>query len=559
PIIRRKEGNFFQCAGYCKGSNKFKYTPGFTYTYEYTASTRTYIRGSTKEKSEINFSATAHIYAITECDLVLQIKNVLLHDADYKKSSEFSKALEEHSLHFSFQDGTVDELCPSNDPVWVLNVKRGILSAFQNTMYDLYSAKEKHRETDVTGTCETTYEVVLDEDSEKNPVLNIGKMKNLLACSNRREHFLSLQSSPYMSSTTQSLPLIKSQQRGNQVIYDNILYKARNIEIHTFRPFSKHESGAVTMVHQELQFRTSNNRGALRESTPVRRTTLLYEHPDNIPGENKNVQLAMELLQELVRTTQSGVERSVPSVFSQLIETLGSLTYSDISNLYTDTTDKNIRKFILDAMPYIATGDAVKVMAEFHKAGEISSEQMDTWFMSIAFQKKPTIDMLSSISILLDGAISPKGLLSISAMVHSYCQQNINCLEEENVLQVMKKIEALLGPNCEASDQSEHQLIILALKSIGNAGIFTGSDIILKKCLKAAYPIEVRLAAISAYRRLPCNEKSRSHLLDLYTDKLQDTELRIAAYLAVMQCPTSQTIRKIKDTLYGEEVNQGKP
>ena len=68
----------------------------------------------------------------------------------------------------------------------------------------------------------------------------------------------------------------------------------------------------------------------------------------------------------------------------------------------------------------------------------------------------------------------------------------------------------------------------------------------------------MRLAAISSYRRLSCNGKSRSHLLDLYANKYQDTELRIAAYLAVMQCPTSQIIRKIKDTLYGEEVNQGK-
>lgn len=71
-------------------------------------------------------------------------------------------------------------------------------------------------------------------------------------------------------------------------------------------------------------------------------------------------------------------------------------------------------------------------------------------------------------------------------------------------------------------------------------------------------PIEVRLAAISAYRRLPCTGNTRLHFLDLYTNKHEDTELRIAAYLAIMQCPSSHTIRHIKDTLYSEEVNQGK-
>lgn len=62
------------------------------------------------------------------------------------RATQFSAALQENSIHFSFQDGTVDELCPGDDPAWVLNVKRGILSAFQNTMHDLSSAREKHHE-----------------------------------------------------------------------------------------------------------------------------------------------------------------------------------------------------------------------------------------------------------------------------------------------------------------------------------------------------------------------------------------------------------------------------
>lgn len=62
------------------------------------------------------------------------------------RAAQFAAALQKSSLHFSFQDGTVDELCPGDDPVWVLNIKRGILSAFQNTMRDLSSAREKRYE-----------------------------------------------------------------------------------------------------------------------------------------------------------------------------------------------------------------------------------------------------------------------------------------------------------------------------------------------------------------------------------------------------------------------------
>lgn len=62
------------------------------------------------------------------------------------RSAQFAAAVQKRSLHFSFQDGTVDQLCPGDDPAWVLNIKRGILSAFQNTMHDLSSAREKHHE-----------------------------------------------------------------------------------------------------------------------------------------------------------------------------------------------------------------------------------------------------------------------------------------------------------------------------------------------------------------------------------------------------------------------------
>jgi len=80
----------------------------------------------------------------------VQLENSDLTNADihssFTRSAQFSAALEKNSLYFSFQDGTVDELCPGDDPVWVLNIKRGILSAFQNTMHDLSSAREKHHE-----------------------------------------------------------------------------------------------------------------------------------------------------------------------------------------------------------------------------------------------------------------------------------------------------------------------------------------------------------------------------------------------------------------------------
>jgi hypothetical protein len=85
---------------------------------------------------------------------------------------------------------------------------------------------------------------------------------------------------------------------------------------------------------------------------------------------------------------------------------------------------------------------------------------------------------------LLEGRPSAKAFLSISTLVHSYCQQNRNCKEVEQIKDIMRKIEGVLGSSCQSPDTSKQQLLILALKAIGNAGIFTGSSDTLRKCTK---------------------------------------------------------------------------
>lgn len=66
----------------------------------------------------------------------------------------------------------------------------------------------------------------------------------------------------------------------------------------------------------------------------------------------------------------------------------------------------------------------------------------------------------------------------------------------------------------------------------------------------------IRLAAIDALRRVPCELDGRSSLLSFYLDTKQDSELRISAYLAVMQCPSPQWLEEIKQALMNEPVNQ---
>jgi hypothetical protein len=55
-----------------------------------------------------------------------------------EKSSDFKTALQQRPLRFAFIDGTVETVCPDPaEKTWVLNIKKGVISAIQNTMTSL--------------------------------------------------------------------------------------------------------------------------------------------------------------------------------------------------------------------------------------------------------------------------------------------------------------------------------------------------------------------------------------------------------------------------------------
>lgn len=62
------------------------------------------------------------------------------------REDEFKVALQEHMLRFSFDDGIIASVCPNEDEsTWVLNFKKGLLSAFQNSM-DSFEKDQKMSE-----------------------------------------------------------------------------------------------------------------------------------------------------------------------------------------------------------------------------------------------------------------------------------------------------------------------------------------------------------------------------------------------------------------------------
>ncbi len=84
--------------------------------------------------------------------------------------------------------------------------------------------------------------------------------------------------------------------------------------------------------------------------------------------------------------------------------------------------------------------------------------------------------------MLAEETVRPKALLSISAMIHSYCRNSLQCESEAPIRQAVAHIENLIGISCFGDEKT----VLLALKALGNAGIVISSAETLKKCYQVS-------------------------------------------------------------------------
>ncbi|GBN44213.1 Apolipophorin, partial [Araneus ventricosus] len=151
---------------------------------------------------------------------------------------------------------------------------------------------------------------------------------------------------------------------------------------------------------------------------------------------------------------------------------------------------------------------------------------------------------------LLDGRYA-QGILGVSALVRNFCNGK-DCSGVPEVQTAVNKLSENLGENCFSSEDKN---VILSLKAIGNIGYLFGKEDLLQACYRnPQIRTEARLAAIEAFRRVSC-DVNREELMEAYSNYNEDTEIRIAAYLAVMKCPTISRIQEIKDVLLNEKIN----
>ncbi|KAL4235628.1 hypothetical protein ACF0H5_004023 [Mactra antiquata] len=554
------------CSTICTAGTKFNYNVGTTYRYKYEEETITSMHGASEDHSTIGINALVDVEIISKCEMIMQVNDVSIFAYDSKEFKDqdtdgiFAQTLSKYPMRFSFQDGNIVSICPHDqEQSWATNIKRGILSSFQNSMSN-FDLDFKGYEKDVTGNCLTDYTVT----SRGWKSISIKKSKDISTCSHRQGFDKALQTTPFrLSSGMKSLPILKSTHTCDQeVSVKGYLVSSSCHEVHLLRPFSKENSGASTEVTQKLTFvfTESGTNNINAETGAVEE--LYFQHSLSETDTDLSARDAINILQGMCDDT--GVTPLTSKQFSSLVSTMKRIDFSGLQRVYNQVlldrfckgSNERVRKFYIDAIPMVGTEAAVELMKTLVSNGEIVGSQADLWLTSMAFIDHPTTQMIQYVQELIGlPSLSTKVLLPLSSMIKSYCQTNPSCGDVSEVQDFINILKTNLDGGCRVT-QNNFRNVMMTLRSIGNIGSAETLIPDLYNCItESDNSMDIKVAAIQAFRGMSC-AADRNNLLGIYRDSTADSEIRIVSYLAVIQCPTDYIVSQILETLETEEVNQ---
>ncbi|XP_064218945.1 uncharacterized protein LOC110568750 [Aotus nancymaae] len=543
-------GQAASCMTACTGSAGPLLHVGTRYTYRFSTNTSTSLQEVPVEGSGLGLHGLAVLDVLGPCQMALQLRDfqvtsILGSKAELLKESEsLSTALGRNPLHFILHSGRVARLCPRPDePRWVLNVKRAVLSLLQG--HAGACSPKTLDEVDILGQCPTTYQCHGDW---------LHKTKDLARCSLRRGR-----SSLHSQALPGVAPGLASRLTCVQSFRAGVLQEASCTELDTAGPLPAKASAvqirtlsSLRLLHEMARdpAGTDPDDGGDEDMTP---SSLLYEWEDT-PSQAM-VATADNLVRRLCLARTTSLEAM--DLFLTLVSQLQGLSGGELMELWRHSSFKcrDNGQPLLDALRSCGTEHCVGLMKELIVSGEVEPDEAEAWLSSLAFLPQPTDAMVHMLLPLLQTPrASPGAFLGISALVHNLCASlDGPCGQLPGVGSLVSILGEALGGNCAFREPSEADKLQLVLKAIGNAGLAAMAlTPTLSACasLRRSTP-EIRLGAIQAFRRVPCSA-DRSVLSHLYQSPEEDAEIRINAYLALMRCPSEEVFAQVRRTQAGE-------
>ncbi|XP_063962914.1 uncharacterized protein LOC129270861 [Lytechinus pictus] len=557
-----------QCAEQCNSREDEGMFRSFkSYYFSYAVDIDSRINGSDiAQSSTVRIEATAVIEGLSACDkmLILSDISILERQSDgimvpAETESTFALSLSAHPLRFSMEsNGTITSVCPeAGEEIWALNVKRGFLSHMQTkrtTSNDVLSVAGVF-ETSVTGTCMPVYSPTGE--------MSFIKSNDYLMCKHRTNLNMFVDAVPVHLLAPTASPLT-SRMECEYTMDSQSISTIECQETHTLKPFAESES------HPEVRVRTMITKTDVRPTISsslgsefARRTSLLYENPS--PDSEISSRDVRKTITQICESITNGISHETPGLFETLTKQFGELDmdnmYTVINRLFRICPETNeVINMVKDAL---TDCDTEQCAQGFHSIinSENSAENdfyLRKWFMKLVFHKNPTKNMIDIVKRYVHGSeeVNLPAYYALSSMIHQYCRiSDDDCSRDPDIQQAAVVFEDNLHESCLPENEEDEKRILMSVRAIGNMGLIQTKSL-LNRCNRDQNSNQLRVASIQAYRRVSCVDVPTDRFMRVFSTVDNDSELRIAAYRAIIRCPSEELLQGIASTMALEPTNQ---
>uniref|UniRef100_A0A8C2XEB4 Apolipoprotein B n=1 Tax=Cyclopterus lumpus TaxID=8103 RepID=A0A8C2XEB4_CYCLU len=532
------------------------------YVYQYTTESRNGAVDTANLKNGLQVSCQVEIEVPQTCRFVMDTRDCALSEVHFMDSQgqpvyrqnphsdAFQAAMERNRLKFTVEKVTSVHLYPeTEEPVHILNIKRGIISAL---MVPVMEDEHHSLMSTVHGHCFTDYLVHARRDIATDVTLS----RDLSQCDKfyRRE----LVSSPLALLQKLHLPLSKlitSTQNCNYQ-FDN---KGKHImaamckENHIYLPFSNVDNGIFTEVTQNLIFQSSkkiNNK--VFDVNPSQSKPLHFEDPDyKAPVQTKDT--ALSTLQDLVALAGTDQGQKRTSLFHKLVSNLRVLRNETLSQTVTEMLDMS-GWLTWQALFQCGTTECTSAIFQAIRTIDGLTPEVDALVYGLSLQANPDATRVRDMLSMAQYKQSRVIMYALANTVKRFHKADVTPV----VTDVSEFMETLLN-DClgeTLDDDSDFpadpkEIAFLVLKVVGVMGQAMQAvspsliSSILRCAKKTDIPLSNQKAAIQAFRLMDINNEVRNIFMEVFQDAHSPVEKRVATYLILMKTPDQALVRDI--------------
>jgi hypothetical protein len=244
--------------------------------------------------------------------------------------NEMQKLLQLNALQFGSFDGKIFVICPIDDEeLWVLNVKKSVLSALQMSAESL-TEESIVNERDFSGLCPTFYKPVKSDDST---VTTIEKSKILTDCDQRRKYY-----GIYESQTTtllseyfiKNFPIVKSKSICTQEIQNMIITSVSCTEDQSL----EFQENSIVSSKLKIKFVEKATAPPIKQESNSDSQTLLMQREEVATKISSETEIDSLLRLICSQIKNESLMPSVTNNFHSLVNLLRSLSFSSVMRLF---------------------------------------------------------------------------------------------------------------------------------------------------------------------------------------------------------------------------------